>query len=107
MSFPEIPPDLGKHLAGPAGSMVALFWLRGSIPRKVGMFAAGWALSYYASTHVADWLGFNEGFAGFLLGLFGMSVVDKIFEGWQSFKVGDIFQDWIRKRLGVEKGSDQ
>ena len=86
---------------------MALFWLKGSIPRKCGMFAAGWALSFYGAATVAAWLGFNEGFAGFLLGVFGMSIVDKAFEIWQAFKAGEIFQDWLRKRLGVEKGAEK
>lgn len=107
MNFPDIPPDLGKHLAGPAGSMVALFWLNGSIIRKCGMFVAGWAMSFYGAASVAGWLGFNEGFTGFLLGVFGMSIVDKIFEAWNTLKLGEILQDWVRKRLGVEKGSNQ
>lgn len=101
MAFPDLPPEIGKHLAGPAGSLVALFWLRGTIARKCGMFAAGWALSFYGSSHVASWLGFNEGFAGFLLGLFGMSIVDKTFEAWNTLEVGVILKDWLRKRLGV------
>lgn len=94
-------PDLGKHLAGPLGALVALLWLTGSWLRKTAMFMAGWALSYYGSPAAAEWLGFSEGFSGFLLGLFGMSIVDKIFEVWQSMEFGVIFKDWLRKKLGV------
>jgi hypothetical protein len=43
----------------------------------------------------------DEGFAGFLVGLFGMSVVKKIFDLWTSFDLSSILSDWIRKVLGL------
>lgn len=101
MNLNDLPPDLGKHLAGPAGSFFALMWIDGSWPRKLSMFAAGWALSFYGSPHIATWLGFNEGFAGFLLGLFGMAIVDKMFMSWKELQIGQLITDFIRKRLGV------
>ena len=97
----NLPPDLGKHVAGPAGSLFALLWLKGSWPRKCAMFIGGWALSLYGSPGAAEWLGFSEGFTGFLLGLFGMAIVDKVFEVWVQMDFGTILKDWIRKRLGV------
>ena len=102
MNINDLPPDLGRHLAGPAGSLIALMWMEGTWPRKIAMFAAGWVLSYYGSPHLAEWLGFNEGFSGFLLGLFGMAIVDKLFTAWKDLQVGQIFTDWLKKRLGVE-----
>ena len=101
MNTPDLPPDLARLLAGPAGSLVALLWIEGTWPRKIAMFAAGWVLSYYGSEHLATWLGFNEGFSGFLLGLFGMSIVDKVFTAWKELEVGSIISDWLKKKLGV------
>jgi hypothetical protein len=98
----DLPPDISKHLAGPAGSLIALLWLHGRWPKKVAMFAAGWVLSFYGSPIAAQWLGFSEGFAGFLLGLFGMAIVDKIFETWKTLEIGTLLSDWIRKVLNLE-----
>ena len=99
--FNDLPPDTDKFVAGPAGSLFALLWLKGTWPRKVAMFIGGWALSFYGAPGVATWLGFSEGFAGFLLGLFGMAIVDKMFEAWDVMDLGTILKDWLRKRLGV------
>ena len=101
MSLLDLPPDVGKYLAGPAGSLIALMWIEGTWFRKIAMFAAGWVLSFYGSIHLANWLGFNEGFSGFLLGLFGMSIVDKMFTAWKELEMGSIISDWLKKKLGV------
>lgn len=65
------------------------------------MFIAGWACSIFGAPHAASWLGFSEGFAGFLLGLFGMAIVDKIFETWKALELGKILSAWIRKLLNL------
>ena len=101
MNFPDLPPDMGRHLAGPAGSLVALMWMEGTWPRKIAMFIAGWVFSFYGAEYLSEWLGFNQGFSGFLLGLFGMAVVDKLFTSWKEFQVGEILSQWLKKKLGV------
>lgn len=65
------------------------------------MFAAGWIFSLNVAPPVAHWLGLPEGFSGFLLGLFGMAIVDKIFEVWRSFELGALVMAWTKKRLGL------
>ena len=46
-------------------------------------------------------LGMGEGLAGFLVGLFGMSIVDSIFRTWQELGVTDLVREFARKRLGL------
>ena len=101
MDLPDIPPEIGKHFAGPLGSLFALLWIHGTWPRKAAMFAGGVALSFYAAPALSEAYSFSEGFAGFLLGLFGMAAVDKVFAIWQTLELGIIFKKWLYKTLGL------
>lgn len=98
MNFNDLPPDLGKHLAGPAGSAIALLWLKTTWYRGLSMFAAGAALSYYAAPNVSSWLNLSESFTGFLLGLFGIAIVDKLFDTWQRFDASKLLVSFLEKR---------
>lgn len=99
----DLPTDIGKHLAGPAGSAIALIWLNGRLLRKCAMFFAGCILSWYVAGPASIWLDLPEGFTGLLLGIFGMAVVDKIFEVIRTVQPGELITDFIRKRLGLER----
>lgn len=71
-----------KLLAGLAGSVVSLRFVQGTIAERVFMGIGGAALSYYATTPAAQWVGVRdaEGLVGFLIGLFGMAIMAKIYE---------------------------
>lgn len=91
-------PEVSKIVPGVVGSAGALFWLQGTWPKKLGMFLLGASLSYMGTPYVADYFRLAEGFAGFLLGLFGMSLVDKIMETWKKFDLGATIKqavDWF------------
>lgn len=71
-----------KLVAGLAGSVVSLRFVQGTIIERVFMGVGGAALSYYATTPAAQWIGVTdaEGLIGFLIGLFGMAIMAKIYE---------------------------
>ncbi|VTU32375.1 hypothetical protein H4CHR_02999 [Variovorax sp. PBS-H4] len=71
-----------KLAAGIAGALVSMKFLQGTWPEKLGMAAGGSALSYFATTPIAEWLSTPraEGLVGFLVGLFGMAIVSKGYE---------------------------
>ena len=73
---------LGKLLAGICGSVVSLRFVQGTITERIFMGIGGAALSYYASTPAAAWVGVKdaEGLVGFLIGLFGMAIMAKVYE---------------------------
>lgn len=98
----DIPPETGKVLAGPLGAASALLWINDTWPRKVGMVCAGSALSYYATPWIAGWAGLQAGFAGYLLGLFGMAAVSKLFATWDALDLGDLLRRFIAKALNLE-----
>jgi hypothetical protein len=99
---PELLDDAIKAVPGFLGSAFAtLFFNEPHWIRRIGVFLAGASLSWYASAWIASRSGMDEGFAGFLVGLFGMSVVKKIFDLWTSFDLSSILSDWIRKVLGL------
>lgn len=98
----DLPPDLVKHAAGPAGALSALLFMSGvPWPRRIGMVAAGSLLAYYGTSTVAAFAGLPEGLAGYLLGLFGMAAVAKVFGTWDALDLGAILRKWLHKRFGV------
>jgi hypothetical protein len=100
----DLPPDLVKHAAGPAGALSALLFMSGvPWPRRIGMVAAGSLLAYYGTGTVAAFAGLPEGLAGYLLGLFGMAGVAKTFATWDALDLGTPIRKWINRRLGVSE----
>lgn len=74
--------SVAKLMAGVAGSVVSLRFVQGTIVERIFMGIGGAALSYYASTPAAQWVGVKdaEGLVGFLIGLFGMAIMAKLYE---------------------------
>lgn len=103
MALPDyLPPEVVKVAPGIAGSLVSLLWLRDiTWPRKLAMFVAGAMFARFAGQALTDWTHLDAGVGGFLLGLFGMSVVAKLFDTWEKFDLGTILNEWIRKVLGL------
>lgn len=102
MTLPDWPVEALKTLPGVLGSLVAsMFFKEVSWRRRWGMFLAGAAISYYGGAWAAAKAGLEQGFAGFLLGLFGMAFVQKVFEMWETFDLTSILRDWLRKVAGL------
>jgi hypothetical protein len=91
----NIPPEVAHKLSGPAGGLVAMMFLRDTWPKRFAMAAAACPLSWYGAPVLVQWMPINEGLAGFLLGLFGMSIVSKIFDAWQGVSLGPTIQAWL------------
>lgn len=74
--------SLAKLIAGLAGSLVSLRFVQGTFSERIAMAVGGCALSYYGSTPAAVWIGVHdaEGLVGFLIGLFGMAIMAKLYE---------------------------
>ena len=70
------------------------------------MALGGAALSYFASDNLASWLNVPEalGLVGFLIGLFGMAIVAKVYEVVQMLDATKIASDaWetIKRKWGA------
>lgn len=100
--------EIERLLPGVIGSIGALLWIKGTWPRRIAMVGLGSAASYYGAPHVSALFGMEEGLSGFLVGLFGMSVVDSAFKTWQELGITEIVREFIRARLGLApKESDK
>ncbi len=95
----EIPPEVRSAAPGVFGSLVATLWIHDTWPRRFAMFLAGAAFSRYGTATAVSWSGLDEGFAGFLLGLFGMALVSGAFEALKANPIGPIFTEWLRQVL--------
>ena len=62
---------------------------------------AGAALARYGTDSVSRWSGLDDGFTGFLIGLFGMALVAKAFAASERVELAPIFVEWLRKFLGL------
>lgn len=99
---PDFPPDLARHAAGPAGALTAMLFMQGTPwPRKLAMAAAGGVASFYgAPTLAAIYPQISPGLAGYLLGLFGLALVAKVFSAWETLDIGRL----LRRRLAAWMG---
>lgn len=91
---------LGKQAApGVIGSLTAIRYTNGPLLARITMVPSGAFLSFYAGPWVASKMGMPEGLSGFLVGLFGMVVVGKLFETWDRFdlssRFGRLFDRWF------------
>ena len=77
--------SLVKLASGVAGALVSLRFVQGTWLEKLIMLVGGSALSLVGTGPTANWLGMQsaEGLVGFLLGLFGMAIVSKVYDAIQ------------------------
>ena len=102
----DIPPEAKDAAPGILGALVAIPFTQGPLLMRASMFLGGSALSLYGSAPIADALNMRGsiGLAGFVVGLFGMSIAAKVYEAITSFAAKDVskaFLDWIKKLMGV------
>lgn len=96
------PESLAMKLAGLVGAVVSMGFLKGTLPERAFMALSGAALSFYAAPWAAGLTGLPEGLTGFLIGFFGMAILSKAWEWWQSAPVGVWLTTAIKQRLGIK-----
>lgn len=90
-------------LAGVAGALASLAFLKGSWPERFAMAIGGTVVSLYAAPWMASKTGLPDGLCGFLLGLFGMAICAKVWEAIQATPISEAWSaliDAARRRLG-------
>lgn len=95
--------SVAKLASGVAGALVSMRFLPGTWPERLTMGAGGATLSYFATAPLAGWLSTPraEGLVGFLVGLFGMALMSKIFEVIELLDAKQIAADvwlWARRK---------
>ncbi|WP_304306229.1 hypothetical protein [Pseudacidovorax intermedius] len=106
MDLPEVPDGWATKLAGIGGAFVSMGFIKGTLPARAFMAIGGALLSFYFAPWVSAQTGLPEGGAGFLLGLFGMAVVSRIWESVSTWQVQDLWQiamAWLRRVTGIRK----
>jgi hypothetical protein len=76
--------DIGltQFAAGVLGALVSMRFISGTGIEKLTMALGGASLSFFGATPAASWANVPEsvGLIGFLIGLFGMGVVSRVYE---------------------------
>lgn len=95
-------PSFLKLIAGAAGALVSLRFVQGTWVEKGVMAIGGSALSYFGTSPAATYLNMAnaEGLCGFIIGLFGMSIVAKLYELIQFFDAKSAASRLIDKIFG-------
>jgi len=103
VNFNDLPPDFGKHAAGPIGAATALFFLKGTWRTYAGAFLGGWAMARYIAPVVHDvFPRLGPETSGFVVGLTGVIVVKKLFDTWEQFDAGTLLKEWARGKLKLD-----
>lgn len=80
MSMKDLPPDLRQEGCAVIGSLIALLFTDAIWPRKVAYFLGGWALSKIFGDTIQGLIGTSLETARALTALFGLAVVEKMFD---------------------------
>lgn len=84
------------------GALTSLLFSRGAVwMRRLGLVAGGACIAFYAAEPAVMWLGIAsrfESLAGFLIGLFGMSVVDAVMRAIGQADLWGLVRGWIERR---------
>jgi hypothetical protein len=107
--FDQIPHEVKAAAPGFAGSIIALFFLRRPPVLLAGMFLGGCAMAYlgthWFATHTD--MHTNEGLVGFLIGMFSMAIVAKVYDTIDAIspsEIWEILRERIRVLLGAKGG---
>lgn len=95
---------IAVKLAGAFGAVVSMRFMQGSWPARVSMAVSGALISYFATPYLSQRSGIPEGLCGFLVGLFGMAVVSRVWEWVQTTPVAELWKiavAWLKKFAGV------
>ena len=108
--FENFSTEVRQVLPGIGGSILALFFIRRPALVLAAIFFGGCVLSVYAPAVAMHYLELDDktrvqfsGFIGFVIGLFGMALVAKIYDLIEAINVVDLWRalvDGIRKRIG-------
>ena len=110
-----MPIDLDPHLAraaqalpGVAGSFLAMWRGRTlTLGGRVLAFCTGCAVSYWCTPLVVGVFPATAPYSSvvaLLLGWFGKTVVDKVFEAIEQLAPGALLMEWLRKVFGLPAG---
>lgn len=98
-----IPPEFQKAIPAAAGSLTALLFFRGEGWRRaIATVIAAMFLAKILGPSVAELMRSSQAVAGYVVGLFGMAIVAKVFDMIVSFDATSAMQDlWgaVMKRL--------
>jgi len=100
MDAKDLHPEIIKAVPGTIGAIVALRWIAGPPLQRIMALVGGIGASYYGSPWAAASAGVDPGLAGFMIGLFGMALASKVFEGIAVLNPGSMIERLL-KRLGL------
>lgn len=86
-------------LPGFIGSIGAMLWIKTTWPRRIAMVLLGVAASYYIGPHVTANINIGAETAGFLVGLFAMTIIDIAFNLLDKDTVIAFIKSWFSRGI--------
>jgi hypothetical protein len=84
-------------IAGIAGAALSLKFMRGTWPERIVMAIGGSMLSFYGTDFLVRKSGLPDGLCGFLVGLFGMAICERIWIAIQQTDLADFVRGLLKK----------
>jgi hypothetical protein len=102
-SIMDLPPELGKGLPGFLGSIIgSAFMPVRRLFYVVVTLIGGTAAAYYLGEPIADHLNVKESVAGFLTGVFSISILRKCLDVIEIMDWAAMLKSFARKRGWIE-----
>lgn len=80
MSWEGLPPEVKSEGPAVVGSLIALLFVKAGWPRKIAYFMAGWFLAKVFGETVQGVIGSSLEAARAVAALFGLALVEKVFD---------------------------
>lgn len=93
-------PDSLRHTGDFLGSLTAAFLMKDTWARRLALLIGGFAAAHYCAPYLALKTGADRELAGYVAGLFSMTIVAKLFNMWDGIDTKDLWNRLL-KRLGI------
>lgn len=93
----DMPPEVKEALPGISGSLTALIFLRYRWRTLVALFVCGLMAAKYLSPMVAAYMGTSAEIAGYVTGLFSMSITAKVFDTIHGVDGVKLVNDFLKR----------
>lgn len=84
------------------GALTSLLFNRGAqLARRAGLVAGGVCVAFYTADPAVAWVGLPDRYVspvGFLIGLFGIQIVEAVMRAIGQADLWSVLRDWISRR---------
>jgi hypothetical protein len=99
----DFPPEVSKAAPGIIGAAVSAMWTKEHPVRAFLLFLAGSASAIIAGDWLSHSLGIPPSLSGFLVGVYGIAILNKGYEALQEIPLGQLLSGWVQSKLNPKE----